>query len=95
MQLHAQRSLQKPAFTHYKYHHISVFCVLRSHPLRYVRANCLALKLSYKWQDFWKMSWEKNVCVCVFLFYLQTVWNSSHSIMFWARYYKKCTNIFT
>jgi len=24
MQLHAQRSLQKPTFTHYKHHHISV-----------------------------------------------------------------------
>ena len=63
MQLHAQRSVQKPAFTHYKYHHISVFCVLRSHPLRYVCANCLALKLSYKWQDFWKMLWKKYVSV--------------------------------
>ena len=63
MQLHAQRSLQKPAFTHYKYHHISVFCVLRSHPLRYVCANCLALKLFYKCQDFWKMLWKKYVSV--------------------------------
>ena len=51
--------------------------------------TCLALKLSHKWHDFSKKLWKK----CVFFsFYLQTVWNSSHSMTFWARY-KNCTNI--